>query len=304
MQVQQFIDHLNDVKRYSPHTLAAYRADLLQFLAFCGMQEEESDFSKVTTKVVREWLMAEMRGDLRVDAPGKRLNATSGRRKLSSVKSFFRFMVKEGELESNPATGINGPKMARKLPVFLDEEQMITLLDERMDGGGLDFPASRDRLMLLMLYDTAIRRSEVISLRVSDVDFARRVIRIHGKGRKQREIPMVAELMTEAMRYVEMREDVVKHEHDHFFVTDSGAPLYATFVYRRVVKYLREVTSLSKCGPHVLRHTCATHLLKDGASIQGIKELLGHSSLAATQIYTHNSIENMLKIFKQAHPRA
>jgi integrase/recombinase XerC len=303
MQVQQFIDHLNNVKRYSPHTLAAYKMDLLQFLEFCGMQEEESDFSKITPKVVREWLMAEMRGDLRVDAPGKRLSNTSGRRKLSSVKAFFRFLVKEGELEFSPATGINSPKIAQKLPVFLEEEQMNILLDEHMDGG-MSFPALRDRLMLLMLYDTAIRRSEITDLRVSDVDFSRRVIRIHGKGGKQREIPMVAELMANAMYYLEARRDVIKHEHGRFFVTNKGMPLSADFVYRQVVKYLRKVTSLSTCGPHVLRHTCATHLLKDGASIQGIKELLGHSSLAATQIYTHNSIENMLKIFKQAHPRA
>jgi integrase/recombinase XerC len=302
MRVQQFIDHLNHVKRYSPHTLKAYKGDLLQFLQCCGMQEDDDDFSKITTKTVQEWLMAEMRGNLRVDAPGKRLSATSGRRKLSSVRAFFRFLVKEGELKVDPLADISSPKMAQKLPLFLDEEQAANLLDEHMDEAG--FPALRDRLLLLMLYGTGIRRSEIIGLRLSDVDFARRGIRVYGKRGKQREVPMITELMADAAWYLELRKEVVEHEHGQFFVTNKGLPVDESFVYRRVRKYLPEVTSLAKCSPHVLRHTFATHLLHNGASIQGIKELLGHSSLAATQVYTHNSIENMLKIFKQAHPRA
>jgi integrase/recombinase XerC len=303
MRVQHFIDYLSDVKRYSPHTLTAYKSDLLQFLEFCEMKEDDDDFSKITTLKVREWLMAEMRGDLRVNAPGKKLNASSGRRKLSSVKTFFRFLIKEGELKVNPVSLVNRPKMAKKIPVFLEEEQVEELLDEKM-GTGAGFPALRDRLMLLMLYVTGIRRSEIVELRVSDVDFARRLIRVRGKGNKQREVPMIMELIEDAACYVEVRGAVVEHEHGRFFVTDKGLPVYANFVYRRSLQYLHEVTTLSKRSPHVLRHTCATHMLQNGASIQAIKELLGHSSLAATQVYTHNSIESMLKIFKQAHPRA
>jgi integrase/recombinase XerC len=303
MRVQQFIDHLDNVKRYSPHTLAAYKGDLLQFLEFCGMSEDDDDFSKITTQKTREWLMAEMKGDLRTDAPGKRLSATSGRRKLSSVKAFFRFLIKKGELEINPVSPVIRPKMAKKLPVFLVEENMEELLDERMETGA-GFPALRDRLMLLMLYATGMRRSEIVELRVGDVDFARRLIRVHGKGNKQREVPMIEELLADAACYVEARGEMVTREHGRFFVTNKGLPINASFIYRRTVKYLGEVTTLSKRSPHVLRHTCASHMLQNGASIQAIKELLGHSSLAATQIYTHNSLESMLKIFKQAHPRA
>jgi integrase/recombinase XerC len=302
MQVQQFIEYLDNVKRYSPHTLVAYREDLRQFLAFCGMQEEE-DFSKITTKIVRKWLMAEMRGGLRTDTPGKRLSASSGRRKLSSVKAFFRFLVKTGELEVNPAVDISSPKMSKKLPIFLDEEQMTDLLDRQMDGTG-GFSSLRDRLLMLMLYETGIRRSEIVGLRVGDVDFIRRSIRVCGKGGKQREVPMITELMEDAKCYLEVRSGVIEYEHGQFFVTNEGNPIYANFVYRLVTKHLNKMEFLSKRSPHVLRHTCATHLLHNGASIQGIRELLGHSSLAATQVYTHNSIENMLKNFKQAHPRA
>ncbi|MDR2130705.1 MAG: tyrosine-type recombinase/integrase [Odoribacteraceae bacterium] len=303
MRVQQFIDHLSNVKRYSPHTLAAYKRDLLQFLRFCEMKEGESDFSKITPKVVRRWLMAEMNGGLRVDLPGKRLCAASGRRKLSSVRAFFRFLVKEGALEVSPVATVNGPKAARKLPLFLEEEKMDELLDERL-AGSVNFSDLRDRLIVLVLYDTGIRRSEIIALRVDDVDFARRVIRVYGKGGKQREVPMIAELVAAIACYLEMRKEVVEPEHGWLFVTNAGNPVGTSFVYRVTKKYLSEVTTLSRRGPHVLRHTCATHLLHRDASLQGIKELLGHSSLAATQVYTHNSIEHILKIFKQAHPRA
>jgi integrase/recombinase XerC len=304
MRIQEYLDYLRDVKRYSPRTLAAYAMDLSRFAAFCGLEETTSDFSGVTPKMVREWLMAEMGGHLRTDKPGKRLLAASGRRKLSSVKVFFHFLVREGELECSPVEGVRGPRLPGRLPVYLDEEQMDALLDGRQEAGIVDFPGLRDWLLLLMLYDTGMRRCEIISLRVNEVDLSRRVIRVRGKGDRQREIPMIEELAAGAACYLESRREVVRHEHGQFFVTNAGKPLNASFVYRRVTRLLREVTTLSTCSPHVLRHTCATHLLKSGASIQGIKELLGHSSLAATQVYTHVSVENMLKVFKQAHPRA
>jgi integrase/recombinase XerC len=266
------------------------------------MTEDADDFSVITTPLVRKWLMAEMSGDFRKDSRGRRLCATSGRRKLSSVKSFFRFLVKEGNLEVNPAVTVNSPKIAQKLPIFLEEDQMEELLDERM-AMKRGFPALRDRLILLMLYTTGIRRSEIVGLKISDMDFGRRIIRLCGKGNKQREVPMIAELIADAEYYLEMRKKIVVCNHEQFFVTDKGIPVSADFVYRRTLKCLHEVT-LAKRSPHILRHTCASHLLHNGASIQGISELLGHSSLAATQIYTHNSVKSMLNIFKQAHPRA
>ena len=174
---------------------------------------------------------------------------------------------------------------------------------EREEGED-DFPHLRDWLILLMAYDTGMRRSEMVGLKVSDIDFSRRCIRVTGKGNKQREIPIVNELGEAISYYLERRKEVLAGEHEFFFVTNKGVPVYDKFIYRLVTEKLGNNTDLSKRSPHVLRHTFATHLLNNGASIEGIKELLGHSSLAATQVYTHNSVESMLKIFKQAHPRA
>ena len=297
-----FLKYLEDVKRYSAHTITAYKTDLRQFYVFCGMEEDDEDFSQMTTKLVREWVVAEMRGTLRVKDGKQRLHPASGKRKLSSVKAFFRFLVKEGVIEVNPAEDISGPKLPKKLPVFVNEQDMEnTLFDAEKEEG---FHGLRDFLILLMAYDTGMRRSEIVGLRLENVDLARHCIRVRGKGEKEREIPMMEELRQDIICYLDGRADVVEREHGYFFVTDKGKPVYPQFVYRLVVNALENHTSLSKRSPHVLRHSFATHLLDNGASIQGIKELLGHSNLAATQVYTHTSVEKMLKIFKQAHPRA
>ena len=277
MQIELFLKYLSSVKRYSENTIIAYKADLYQFYEFCGLERSNEDFSRVTTKLVREWVVAEMRGDLRGNGARGKLSAASGKRKLSSVKAFFRFLVKEKVIEVNPAENISGPKLPKRLPDFL---------------------------ILLMAYDTGMRRSEIIGLKVGNVDLSRRCIRVFGKGGKWREIPIMTELVQDIECYLDARSRVVEGEHGMFFVTDKGKPLYANFVYRLVTKELESHTSLAKRSPHVLRHSFATHLLDNGAPIQGIKELLGHSNLAATQVYTHNSVEKMLKIFKQAHPRA
>lgn len=308
MPVRQFIEYLGNVRRYSPHTIAAYRKDLLQFLSFCELDEDCDNFSHITTKKIRSWLMAEMRGDFRNVSPGKQLNATSGRRKLSSVKAFFRFLVRSGMLEENPAVDVSGPKVPKILPVFISEEQADRVLDDpgktKSDDARKTFSYLRDRLILLMLYETGMRRSEIVGLKTADVDFSRRCIRVTGKGNKQREIPVIPELTEDMRLYLEVRGGMVKEEHGLFFVTDKGRPVYDKFVYRLTQEVLGKYTSLAKKSPHVLRHTFATHLLNNGATIQGIRELLGHSSLAATQVYTHNSIERLLEVFKQAHPRA
>lgn len=302
MQIELFLKYLSDVKRYSENTITAYKADLYQFYDFCGLEENNEDFSRVTTKLIRAWIVAEMRGDLRMDGSGAKLSAASGKRKLSSVKVFFRFLVKEKVIEVNPAENISGPKLPKRLPVFVREEEMENTLNDAEKKKG--FPGLRNFLILLMAYDTGMRRSEIVGLKVENVDLSRRCIRVYGKGGKWREIPIVTELMRDIECYLEARSHVVEQEHGMFFVTDKGEPIYPNFVYRLVTKELETHTSLSKRSPHVLRHSFATHLLDHGAPIQGIKELLGHSNLAATQVYTHNSVEKMLKIFKQAHPRA
>lgn len=290
------------MKRCSENTIIAYKADLYQFYVFCGLEKNNEDFSRVTTKLIREWVVAEMRGDLRENGTKGKLSAASGKRKLSSVKAFFRFLVKEKVIETNPAEDISGPKLPKRLPVFVKEEEMENTLNDAEKESG--FPGLRNFLILLMAYDTGMRRSEIVGLQVKDVDLSRRCIRVFGKGGKWREIPIMTELMQDIECYLEARRRVVEREHGMFFVTNKGMPIYANFVYRLVTEELKEHTSLSKRSPHVLRHSFATHLLGNGAPIQGIKELLGHSNLAATQVYTHNSVEKMLEIFKQAHPRA
>ena len=302
MQIELFLKYLSSVKRYSENTIIAYKADLYQFYVFCGLEKNNEDFSRVTTKLIREWVVAEMRGDLRENGTKGKLSAASGKRKLSSVKAFFRFLVKEKVIETNPAEDISGPKLPKRLPVFVKEEEMENTLNDAEKESG--FSGLRDFLILLMAYDTGMRRSEIVGLQVKDVDLSRRCIRVFGKGGKWREIPIMTELVQDIECYLDARSRVVEGEHGMFFVTNKGMPIYANFVYRLVTEELKEHTSLSKRSPHVLRHSFATHLLENGAPIQGIKELLGHSNLAATQVYTHNSVEKMLEIFKQAHPRA
>ena len=299
MLVDEFADYLKWECRRADRTVEAYRKDVEEFCAFYGMEGTEEEFSRITMKDVRAWLAKRMRGER--GGVGK-LSAASGKRKLSSLKAFFRYLEKRGIVGDSPVEDIPGPKLPQRLPVFVPEEEMGKVMDEMEEGG--DFHHLRDWLVVLMAYDTGMRRSELASLKVGDFDLARRCIRVRGKGNKIREIPALDELVNDARCYLECRKKVVKDAYDEFFVTDKGTPMSAYQIYYLVRKVLSADVNLSKRSPHVLRHTFATHLLDNGASLEAIKELLGHSGLGVTQVYTHNSIERMKKVFKQAHPRA
>ena len=293
MDIAPFLSYLQNVKRYSPHTLIAYKEDLGQFMQYCATINDVRSFQDVTPKIVRDWVVLKM-------AEG--MNPATVKRKVSALRSLFRFLLKEKLLLDDPTETVTLPKSAKKLPVFVPAYRMDELLDgEQLEGG---FPEIRDRLVILTAYLTGLRRSELVGLKVKDVDFSSGSLVITGKGNKQRLVPMAGELAEEMRIYLDLREEVVRQEHGVFFVTDKGRPVYDKFIYRLVVKYLGMVTTASKKSPHVLRHTFATQLLNNGACIEAIRELLGHSDLSATQVYTHNSFENLIKVFNQAHPRA
>ena len=293
MDIAPFLSYLENVKRYSPHTLLAYKEDLGQFLDYCATINEVSDFPDVTSKMVREWMVIEM---------SKGRKATTTRRELSVLRTLFKYLMREGRLAEDPTETIILPKTGRRLPVFVPDYQMDEILDsEDLQGG---FPEVRDRLVLLMAYCTGMRRSELVGLKIRDIDFAGKSLVITGKGNKQRLIPLANELIADMQVYLEFRKKQITREHGYFFITDKGAPVYDKFIYRLVVRCLGKVTTSSKRSPHVLRHTFATQLLNNGACIEAIRALLGHSDLSATQVYTHNSFENLIKVFNQAHPRA
>ena len=299
MLVDEFADYLKRERRCSGRTVTAYRSDLQQFCDFYGIEGKEEEFARVTVEDVRAWLAEGMRGG----KEGKRkLSAASGKRKLSSLKAFFRYLEKRGVVRENPFEEIPGPKLPKRLPVFVPETEMEEVMDGMEEGG--DFHRLRDWMVVLTAYDTGMRRSELAGLKVEDFDFGRRCVRVLGKGGKRREIPLLDELASDARCYLEERRKVAGSPTGAFFVTDKGKPMSGYQIYYLIRKVLSSDVNLSKRSPHVLRHTFATHLLDNEAPLEGIKELLGHSNLGVTQIYTHNSIERMKKVFKQAHPRA
>ncbi|HTX88261.1 MAG TPA: site-specific tyrosine recombinase/integron integrase [Bacteroidales bacterium] len=292
MDPNRFIAYIQFEKRYSPHTVAAYRNDLDQFTAFLQEQYPGTGLQEINATLVRSWVVALME---------KGISPRSVNRKLTTLKSFFRFLQKEGEVDQNPVRNVISPKTPKRLPVFVEKEKMELLLDGIAFGEG--FPALRDRLVLEMLYGTGMRLSELVHLECTDVDFHRSTLKVLGKRNKERLIPFTPKFGDLMQRYLEERGRIAKEEAG-LIVTDSGNKIYPKYVYRLVIRYLSQVTTLTKKSPHVLRHTFATHLLNNGADLNAVKELLGHANLSATQIYTHNTIEKLKKIYKQAHPRA
>jgi integrase/recombinase XerC len=293
MFLERFFNYLQYEKRYSQHTLTAYKNDLLQFENF--LTEFESDFLTVNHQQIRTWMITLLDDGI---------DARSVNRKISTLRAFYKFLVKEEILAINPILKVQAPKVAKKLPAFVEEAKLIGLLDSAsvFEGG---FIGVRDKLILELLFGTGIRLSELLGLTISAIDLNSQTIKVLGKRNKERIVPINHSLVNQIKDYLRERIAVVTDTNmTSFIVTEKGEQAYAKLIYRIVHRYLSLVTTQDKKSPHLLRHSYATSLLNHGADINAIKELLGHASLAATQVYTHNSIERIKTIYKQAHPKA
>jgi integrase/recombinase XerC len=291
---QPFLDHLRFQKRFSEHTLIAYSTDLQQGFAYFQSAYGMTDPVNILPAMIRSWL-AEGR------AAG--LSARSLNRKISTFKSFYKYLVRQGVIPASPMVGIITPKTSKRLPVFMKEEEILQLL-KALDAGAEDWRSLNAQTILTVLYSTGIRLSELIGLKTEQIDFSRATIKVLGKGNKERVLPMSPALVTALHRYADLKKEKFELEQGSFFITDKGKPLYPKYVWSLVNTYLSGATTLDKKSPHVLRHTFATHLMNQGADLNAVKELLGHSSLAATQVYTHNTIGKLQEIHRKAHPKS
>jgi len=289
---ESFFNYLKFEKRSSSHTVVAYKIDLDQFVQFCVEVVGEFNVKKVDAKVVRNWIVQLMENDF---------SARSVNRKITTIKSFFKFLLREQIVENNPANYLTLPKIRKKLPNFVDEKNLNHLLDDGFFTQ--DFIGVRDKLIITLLYGTGIRLAELLQLKESDVDTNNCLIKVLGKGKKERIIPYPTSINQLFEQYLGEKEIKIGFKTERLLVTDKGKPVYEKLIYRVVKNNLAKVTLLEKKRPHVLRHTYATHLLNKGADLNAVKELLGHSNLAATQIYTHTTFEKLHNIYKQAHPR-
>ena len=292
--LQMFLNYLKFQKRYSPHTIVSYQTDLVAFFDFMELTFGKIDLPDIKPAYVRTWLASLKEAGM---------EAKSIIRKISALKSFFKYLLKEQSILVSPMGSIISPKVSKRLPQFVDNTDIKTLFQY------VEFPnnwaGKTDRLLLQLLYNTGIRQAELISLKENHVDHFKSTIKVLGKGNKERIIPVSKELSEFLKGYImEKREVFQNYNEEVLLVNKIGKKLYPKYVYNAVKKYLLQITTISKKSPHVLRHTFATHLMNNGADLNAVKELLGHSSLAATQIYTHNSIDKLKDIYKKAHPKA
>lgn len=291
---QNFFEFLQFQKRYSKNTLISYKNDLSSFFSFLQDQYPDTAITEIKPIYIRSWL-AEMKE--------KEMSARSLNRKISSLRSFFKFLLKKEIVKSNPVGTIISPKMPKRLPEFVTEVDTNKLFNSVSFSEG--FKGLTERLLLEVLYFTGIRKAELIALKDSDIDKMNSHIKVWGKGNKERIIPLSNLLINDLLLYNAQKKVLgLNNETRHLFVTERGKSLDPKQVYNIVKKYLSQVTTIQKKSPHIMRHTFATHLMNNGAELNAVKELLGHASLAATQVYTHNSIEKLKDVYSKAHPKA
>jgi integrase/recombinase XerC len=287
-----FLSYLQFEKRYSVHTITAYSNDLLQFFDFIESQYDKFELEQVTGTMVRTWLASLKEATL----TSKSLN-----RKISTLKSFFKFQMQTGVLIKSPMDTVTSPKMNKRLPAFVAENDIEQLLLNLSYAEG--WKGFTEKMVIQLFYSTGMRLSELIQCKQVNVDLSKQQIKVLGKGNKERILPISASLAAELKKYIQQKPAQAEGV-PNLFVTEKGQPLQPRAVYSFVKFYLSQVTTLQKKSPHILRHSFATHLMNNGADLNAVKELLGHSSLAATQVYTHNTIEKLKEVFAKAHPKA
>jgi len=287
-----FLSYLQFEKRYSLHTITAYANDLIQFFDFVATQYDGMHYDQITGTMVRSWL-ASMKEE---EMTGKTLN-----RKISSLKSFYKYQIQQGLITKSPMETVISPKISKRLPSFVAENDMEQLFLNLSFAEG--WKGYTEKMVIQLFYATGMRLSELIQCKENQLDISKKIIKVLGKGNKERILPLSPELSIELKKYIAQKPEAA-NGNPHLFVTEKGKSLQPKAVYTFVKFYLSQVTTLQKKSPHVLRHSFATHLMNNGADLNAVKELLGHSSLAATQVYTHNTIEKLKEVFSKAHPKA
>ena len=290
--ITAFLEYLFLEKSYSKHTVTAYKTDLIAFKDFCAVSYNQENLTEIKYGQVRSWVVSLVAADI---------SNNTINRKVSSLKSFYKFLQKTSQIESNPLSKHKALKVAKKVQVPFTSREINAVL-ENMDGDQ-GFDLCRNKLVVELLYSTGMRRAELINIKEVDVDIENQTIKVLGKRNKERYVPILSSVVGTIKEYQVLKAAIVGSS-GLFLMTSKGNKLYETLVYRIINSYFSQISSKVKKSPHILRHSFATHLLNEGADLNSVKELLGHSSLASTQVYTHNSLDAIKKVYKQAHPRS
>lgn len=279
----------------SEKTFLAYQNDLSQFYDYLKIHYPDISIDTIELNHLRSWIAS---------LAEKKLEARSLQRKGSSLKSFFKFLLKNNIINTNPAALLRTPQAPKRLPSFLEQEETLHLIEKMNKGNGEDIKSFTNYLIIEILYQTGIRRAELIGIKERDVEFSRKQLLVLGKRNKERLIPVNNFLLKDIEDYIALKRKLVANPSEKLLILESGKPLYDKYVYKVVHESLQGITTLNKKSPHVMRHTFATQLSNNGAELNAVKELLGHSSLASTQVYTHTNIEKLKAVYRKSHPKS
>jgi len=291
MPITSFLNYLALEKKYSHHTITAYQNDLNSFQTFCDLEFGNESIATVNYAQIRHWI---------VSLVNSKISNRTINRKVSSLKSFYKFLQKTKQIEASPLVKHQALKVLKQVQVPFSEKEIFTVLDTL---GEDDFESVRNKLMVELFYSTGMRRNELINIKISDIDYVNETVKVLGKRNKERYIPLLKTVKDSLLKYCAIRENI-NNSAPYLFLTKNGKKIYDTLVYRTINNYFSAVSTKVKKSPHVIRHSFATHLLNEGADLNAVKELLGHSSLASTQIYTHSSLGKLKEVYNQAHPRS